>query len=186
MKLELIADELTRAFRERNRVVIISTVIVVSNLVLTCYLFTNKERVVIIPANISNEFWTERRAVSKEYLEEMTVFFTSQLLDVTPSSMSYQRNVILRNVAPSVYDLLKNKLIKEEERYKKENLATTFVPSKIVINATKLKALVTGVLTSYVNGKEVSQVSDQYLLKFNYNAGKLVIKSFARVEENEK
>ena len=178
MRANIIVEGLTRAFKQRNQAVIFGAIIAFSNVLLTGYLFIRKERVVIVPAQINQEFWVERRVVSKEYLEEMALFFVNLLLDATPHSMQYQRNTILRNTDPKEYDGLKNKLIREEERYRKENLATTFSPTKIVINTSKLQALVSGYLTSYVSGKQVKQSEDSYVLTFRYDAGRLYILSF--------
>lgn len=178
MKFSIISKEVVTAFKERKQIVIIATIVALSNLVLVAFLFANKERVVLVPAQINTQMWTERKAVSKEYLEEMTLFFAHLLFDVSPHSMGYQRDVILRNVDPSAYNSLKHKLIKEEGKYKKENLTTTFRPTKIIVNTSKLETLVAGYLTSFVGGKQMQQITDTYLIKFRYDAGRLFIKSF--------
>jgi type IV conjugative transfer system protein TraE len=178
MKLEIITQELAKAFKERNQIAILSLIMALSNVVLACYLFTNKERVVLLPSQINTQMWTERKAVSKEYLEEMALFFMALFLDSSPHSMGYQRDLILRNVDPAIYNSFKYQLVKEEERYKKENLTTTFRPTKVVVNRDKLQTLVTGYLTSYVGGKQVQQLTDTYLLRFRYDGGRLFIKSF--------
>lgn len=178
MRFSIISKEVAAAFKERNQMAIIAAVIVLSNLILVMFLFANKERVVLLPAQINTQMWTERKSVSKEYLEEMSLFFTHLLFDVSPHSMGYQRDVILRNVDPAAYNALKHKLIKEEEKYKKENLTTTFRPTKIVVNTGRLETLVTGYLTSFVGGKQIQQITDTYLIKFRYDASRLFIKSF--------
>jgi type IV conjugative transfer system protein TraE len=178
MKFEVLAKELSKAFKERNHIALLAVLMMVSNVLLVAFLFTNKERVVLVPAQIQTEMWTERKAVSKEYLEEMTLFFTHLLLDVSPHSMPYQRDVILRNVDPSLYNFLKHKLVKEQEKYKKENLSTSFRPTKVIVNTTTLESLVEGYLTSFVGGKAVQQITDIYRISFRYEAGRLFIKSF--------
>ena len=178
MRFSVVSKEVITAFKERNQIAIIASIVAISNLVLIVLLFANKERVVVVPAQINQEMWTERKSVSKEYLEEMSLFFSHLLFDVSPHSMPYQRDVILRNVDPSVYNSLKHKLIKEEEKYRKENLTTTFRPTKLVVNTKKLETLVTGYLTSFVGGKQMQQITDTYLIKFRYDAGRLFIKSF--------
>lgn len=178
MKFELISKKVVTAFKQRNQIAVIALIIAISNLVLIVLLTTNKERVVLVPAQINTQMWTERKLVSKEYLEEMSLFFTHLLFDVSPHSMAYQRDIVLRNVDPAVYNSLKHKLFKEEEKYRKENLTTTFRPTKLVVNTTKLETLVTGYLTSFVGGKQMQQITDTYLIKFRYDAGRLFIKSF--------
>ena len=178
MKFSIISKEIVTAFKERNQIAIIAAIVAVSNLILVAFLFANKERVVLVPAQINTQMWTERKLVSKEYLEEMSLFFSHLLFDVSPHSMAYQRDVILRNVTPSAYNSLKHKLIKEEEKYKKENLTTTFRPTKIIVNTSKLETLIAGYLTSFVGGKQMQQITDTYLIRFRYDAGRLFIKSF--------
>jgi conjugal transfer pilus assembly protein TraE len=178
MKFELISKKVVTAFKQRNQIAVIALIIAISNLVLIFLLTTNKERVVLVPAQINTQMWTERKLVSKEYLEEMSLFFTHLLFDVSPHSMAYQRDIVLRNVDPAVYNSLKHKLFKEEEKYRKENLTTTFRPTKLVVNTSKLETLVTGYLTSFVGGKQMQQITDTYLIKFRYDAGRLFIKSF--------
>lgn len=178
MKFSIVSKEVVTAFKERNQIAIIAAIVAISNVVLIALLCTNKERVVLVPLQINTEMWTEKKAVSKEYLEEMSLFFSHLLFDASPHSMAYQRDVILRNVDPAVYNSLKHKLIKEEEKYKKENLTTTFRPTKITVNTSKLETLVTGYLTSFVGGKQMQQITDTYLIKFRYDAGRLFITSF--------
>lgn len=178
MKFSVLATELSKAFTQRNQIALLAALVTLSNVLLVVFLFANKERVIIMPAQINTEMWTERKAVSKEYLEEMTLFFTHLLFDVSPHSMPYQREVILRNVDPSMYNFLKHKLVREEEKYKKENLSTTFRPTKVVVNTYTLESLVEGYLTSFVGGKEVQQITDKYRISFRYEAGRLFIKSF--------
>ncbi len=184
MKLSKIKHNLSLAFKQKNQMLAIVLIIGLSNLFLAAYLFSNKERIVVIPANVNNAFWTEHRSVSKEYLEEMAMFFTNLLLDVSPHTMTYQRDIILRNVDSSAYNQIKNKLIKEEARYKEENLATTFRPTEIITNNTKLQVYIKGYLISYVSGKKVSENEEKYLLQFRYDANRLFIKSFEYVAKN--
>lgn len=178
MKFSIISKEVVTAFKQRNQIAIIAAIVAISNLVLVVFLFANKERVVLVPAQINTQMWTEKKAVSKEYLEEMSLFFAHLLFDGSPHSMNYQRDVILRNVDPAAYNRLKHKLIKEEEKYKQENLTTTFRPTKIIVNTSTLETLVSGYLTSFVGGKQMQQITDTYLIKFRYDAGRLFIKSF--------
>lgn len=178
MKFSMLSKEIITAFKERNQIAIIAVIMAISNVILVGFLFMHKERVVLVPAQINTQMWTERKAVSKEYLEEMSLFFAHLLFDVSPHSMANQRDVILRNVEPANYNALKYKLIKEEEKYKKENLTTTFRPIKIIVNPSKLETLMTGYLTSFVGGKQMQQITDTYLIKFRYDAGRLLIKSF--------
>lgn len=182
MNLNFIITNIVQAFKQRNQAVIIALIITISNVLLCIFLFRDNQRVVVVPAHFTQEFWTERRMVSKEYLEEMALFFTDLLFNATPHTMEYQRNIILRHVAPKMYNNLQAKLVKEEERYKNENLATTFSPTKIIVNTSKLEVLMHGYLTSFISGKQIKQNEEVFLLKFQMEAGRLFMQSFSDFE----
>ena len=74
MKFSIVSQKIITAFKERNQMAMIAAIIAVSNIILVAFLFADKERVVLVPAQINTQMWTERKAVSKEYLEEMSLF----------------------------------------------------------------------------------------------------------------
>ena len=80
MKFSIISKEVVTAFKERNQIAIIAAIVAISNVFLVTFLFANKERVVLVPAQINTQMWTERKAVSKEYLEEMIEHHSMALL----------------------------------------------------------------------------------------------------------
>jgi len=155
------------------------------NVLLTLILFNSKERVVIVPPQLNTSVWTEKGTVSQSYLEEMAVFFAKQILDVTPSTASYQREHLLRYVAPSFYHALRKKMIDEEEHYKKDNISMSFRPLSAVVNTKLLQVTITGLLQQYVANKFVHQTKEVYEIDFSYQAGQLSIKNFAFKEQQE-
>ena len=53
------------------------------------------ERTVIVPPSIDRTFWVTRDKASREYLEEMAGFVAWLVLDVSPSTVDWKRNVLL-------------------------------------------------------------------------------------------
>jgi len=155
------------------------------NMLLTLILFNAQERVVIIPPQLNTSVWTEKGTVSQSYLEEMTVFFAKQILDITPSTASFQREHLLRYVDPSFYSALRKKMIDEEERYKKDNISMSFRPLSAVVNVKSLQVTLTGLLQQYVANKFVQQTKEVYEMNFSYQAGQLLIKNFIFKEQQE-
>ncbi len=155
------------------------------NVLLTLILFNAHERVVVVPPILNTSVWTEKGTVSQSYLEEMAVFFAKQILDITPSTASYQREHLLRYVDPSFYHALRKKMIDEEEHYKKDNISMSFRPLSAVVNVKALQVTITGLLQQYVANKFVHQTKEVYELGFSYQAGQLLIKNFVFKAEQE-
>ncbi len=156
------------------------------NVLLVLILFSAQERVVVVPTQLHTAVWTEKGTVSQSYLEEMAVFFSKQILDVTPSTASYQREHLLRYVDPSFYNALRKKMIDEEEHYKKDNISMSFRPQSAVVNTKALQVTITGLLQQYVANKFVQQTKEVYEIGFSYQAGQLLIKNFSFKEQQER
>jgi type IV conjugative transfer system protein TraE len=85
----------------------------------------------VVPAYQQQSFWLDQSNVSKEYLEQMSLFFVEYLLNLTADSIAYQRDIILKHVVPSYYAELKKRFLEEETRYRQEYLATNIKPMHI-------------------------------------------------------
>lgn len=183
MKQRFYRLSLHKLLHQRDRLMILGGVLVTSNLLLTLLLFCARERIVITPPVISKSFWVDGRHVSPAYLEEMAVFFARQILDLSPSSASYQRDVALRYVAPCFHNALRKRLMEEEERAREGQISTSFKPVQIKVDPGRLEAELTGDLLSYVGGKNAGQARETYLMRFQYAQGRLLIKHFALKKE---
>jgi conjugal transfer pilus assembly protein TraE len=53
------------------------------------------ERTVIVPPSIDRTFWITRDKASREYLEQMAGYVSWLMLDVSPSTVDWKRNVLL-------------------------------------------------------------------------------------------
>ncbi|HQW58291.1 MAG TPA: type IV conjugative transfer system protein TraE [Gammaproteobacteria bacterium] len=149
-----------------------------ANLLLALVVFGTSARVVVVPPDFKASLWTEKRTVSQTYLEEMAIFFAKQILDITPATANYQREILLRHVEPSFYHALKKQLIEEADKYHKDNISTSFKPLSAIVNVSKMEVSLTGLLNQYVSNKFVQQTKEDYELRFVYKNGQLLIKSF--------
>lgn len=183
MKQRFYTLNLYQLLRQRNRMMVLGSVLVLSNLFLALTVFFSSERIVITPPCLSKGFWVDSRQVSPEYLEEMALFFARQILDVSPASASYQRDVVLRYVAPSFHNALKKRLLEEERRAREEQLSTSFKPVQIKVDVKRLETFLTGDLISYVGGKNAGQVRETYIIQFQYQQGHLLITQFTSQKE---
>ena len=186
MNLDIFKDNVARLWAQRNTVLILSVFLALSNVILSLAYVIKAERVVLVPPHIHKTFWVEEGRVSKEYLEEMALFMSQLLLDNSPSSYAYKRDILLRYTTPESYSSLKKQLFKEEKTYQELQLSTHFKPLEISASPETLDVKLTGNFVSFVAGQKVDEYQDLLLLHFVLRGGKLMLESFKGGLSHEK
>ncbi len=149
------------------------------------FTFFRSERIIVVPPDIKQEVWLEKRQVSASYLEEMALFFANLILESSPESAAYKRDIILRNTVSESYGTLKTKLLEDETRLKKEHLTTSFQANSIKVDPDKLFVELTGDLLHFVGEKRISQSRDTYQFAFIYRQGRLLIQAFKLITSEQ-
>ncbi|MBL0941397.1 MAG: type IV conjugative transfer system protein TraE [Alphaproteobacteria bacterium] len=185
MKLLLLNARLRDIVAQRNSLLLICVSLLLIVFVQALYTLFKSEHVVIVPPEITQSFWVEKGRVSANYIEEMALFFATLILDNSAGSCAYQRDVLLRYAVPEAYGRLRAMLLEDEERFKKEQLSTSFKPASIQVNPKTLIAEITGDLISYVGQKRLSQVRESYRFAFTYKQGRLLIQSFEAIRSQK-
>ncbi|MBT4879512.1 MAG: type IV conjugative transfer system protein TraE [Alphaproteobacteria bacterium] len=178
MKLLFFNGRLKDLVGQRNLLLSFSLSLLLLNFIQSISTLTKNERIVVVPPEVRREYWFEKNRVSRTYLEEMTLFFADLLLEMSPESAPFKREIILRNTSSSSYGTLKSQLLEGEERLKKEHVTTAFHANSVTVHPDKLTAIVTGDLAQFVGEKRVSQSRDTYEFQFSYKLGRLLIESF--------
>ena len=111
------------------------------------------ERTIIVPPSIDKTFWVTRDKASTEYLEQMAGFMTWLVLDVSPSTIDWKRNVLLNYVAPDRHAAMKTQSV-----------------------------LVIGRLRRQINGSDVGEPETRaYQTQFEYTGGRVHVRTFKEV-----
>ncbi len=149
-----------RAQRRANRV-LGSIVGVLSLTVLLCLAvivsIAGSERTVIVPPNIDRTFWVTKEKASREYLEQMGAYVAWLVLDVTPTTVDWKRNLLLNWVSPDRHAELKNRMDLEAERLRSNNASTFFLVQQLVADENRQSVVVTGRLRRQINGVDVTE-----------------------------
>lgn len=169
-------------FLQRTALLVISLLLLVINLCLAIFVFTQTERTIIVPATLAREVVVEDGIFSAEYLEEMTLFFSDLLLNLTSNNIAYKSSIVLKYAHPSHYQALQDHFKQEGLRYKQYNLATQFSLNSIKIN--KMKAEVNGVMRSHFGIATESDHKIAFEIEYAYSSGGLQIKAF-KVKEGD-
>lgn len=132
-------------------------------------------RETMVPPEIKKSFWVEDSKVSNEYLEQMGSFLLQLALDNTPVNVEYNAKMLLKYVAPASYGELEKALLINAKHLKDDNASTMFSPRAVTPNEKENSIAFSGVLTTFIGEKRVSEVQKNYLVKLGYSAGRIYV-----------
>ena len=140
------------------------------------------ERTVIVPPNIDKSFWVTKDRASREYLEQMAGYVSWLMLDVTPSTVDWKRNVLLTWVSPDQHAAMKTKMDLEADRLRSNNASTSFLIQQLTADEKEQSVLVTGRLRRQINGTDVAEPETRsYLAQFHFTGGRVHIRTFKEI-----
>ncbi|WP_284620630.1 type IV conjugative transfer system protein TraE [Aquabacterium humicola] len=139
------------------------------------------QRTLVVPPSINKSFWVERDKASSEYLEQMGSFIAWLVLDVSPASIDWKKDILLGYVEPAQHGELKTRQELEASRLKRINASTAFMPQQLVPSEEAQSVVVRGRLRTLVNGLETANDSKAYLLEFSYAGARMHLKTFKEI-----
>jgi conjugal transfer pilus assembly protein TraE len=185
MNFKIYNKRLGHLYIQRNFLAGLSGLLLVIALSQSIFLFFKKERIIINPPELRQSYWIEGDRFSRSYLEEMALFFSHLLLDVSESNILPQGEILLRYIEPEAYGTFKKKLLADEKRLRKQQLSLHFT-AKSVECVEPLVLDVQGVLSNYVASKKISQFQETYRIVFSQKKGRLFLESFDMIKSDQK
>lgn len=177
MKTEFLQQDTAKFMFQRNAIAIVCSVQTLSMAILIIALALKSERTILMPLEIKKPMQFQGNTVSKEYLEELGIYFSKLLLDITPSSFPHNHEQILKYASPEIYGALKKQLMNDGAQYTKLQLSTHFYPTQITVQPKALEAEVKGLLVSYIAGTRVKESQVTIKLKFNNQGAGMFLES---------
>ncbi len=138
-------------------------------------------RTLVVPPSINKSFWVERDKASGDYLEQMGSFIAWLILDVTPASIDWKKEILLGYLEPDQHGAMKTRQELEATRLKRINASTVFMPQQLVPSEDAQTVVVRGRLRTLVNGQETANDLKAYLVEFSYAGGRMHLKTFKEV-----
>ena len=111
MDFERLSGDL-KELRRRNRTLGAAVGLLAAGHVLALAVVLNllgAVRTVVVPPSINKSFWVTRDKASGEYLEQMGSFVAWLVLDVTPASIDWKKDILLGYVEPEQHGGLKTR-----------------------------------------------------------------------------
>lgn len=175
MNTEFLQKNALKFLFQRTALLVLSGILLFSNIVLGTSLLFKRERTILLPPEIRRAFWVGWGEISTEYLEDMGWGLSKLLLDISPSSFPYNHERLLKYVAPEAHGELKKKLMKEGEQYYSLQLSTHFYPAQVTANPKTLEVEIKGGLTCFVAGKHIRTSQETVTFKFTQRGGGLLV-----------
>jgi conjugal transfer pilus assembly protein TraE len=172
--------------RQRNRRLALAVGGLIFGLLMSLVIIANligTERTIVVPPTIDKTFWVTKDRASKEYLEQMASFIAWLILDVTPATIDWKKDILLNYAAPEQHGALKSRQEVEAERLKRINASTFFLPQQLVANDQDQTVAVRGRLRTQVNGQETATDTKAYLAEFQYAGGRVHLKAFKEISQ---
>lgn len=179
-----LSKENNRLTAQRNRLFFVIGAFGIVNicLSLTVYCMIGKERVIVVPPVVSNEFWVASDSVSDGYLEQMTSFFASLVLNVNPSNFAKRTEQLLQHVDSASYANVKAEMMSQGEDIKNRALTSSFHPISFQINRKSLIVEVKGELRLLSGNTPIGNGTHTYQIHYTNRNGKLFILTFKEVK----
>ena len=183
MKVRLLYAKKRFAEVRQKQLLILTGSLLLVNILLSLTLLFRSERTVIVPPGFTQKFWVQGNKVSASYVEELALFWSSFILEISPESAAIRRAIILRHVSPSGYGRLKHQLIAQEKRIQKLRVVTCFQPIKVTVRG--MQAAVTGDLIQFLGEKRISQTRNTYDIDFALRHGQVLVQRFQKREKKD-
>lgn len=177
MKADYLQQNAEKFLQQRNFIAVISAVQTLAMSLFIIALAFKTERTILMPLEIKKPLRFQGSQVPKEYLEELGIYFSKLLLDITPSSFPHNHEQLLKYTRPEAYGELKKQLMNDGEQYTKLQLSTHFYPTEVTTHPKGLEVDVKGMLISYIAGTRVKESQESVKLKFNNQGPSILLES---------
>jgi len=186
MKTAVLVQHYNQLLVQRNRLLMALLVIglLCVLLALSIFCLIGKERTIIVPPAFNREFWVGADTVSDSYLEQMSQYFASLLLNVTPNTFSVNAEHLLQHVATENFAAVKTQLVEQQQEMERKALSTTFHITSFRIDRLKLLVELKGELKVLVANAPLVSKTKTYQIQFVHRNGRLYIQTFNEIEEN--
>ena len=173
-----------KEMRRRNRGLGLAVGVLAAGQILALVVILNllgTVRTVVVPPALNQTFWVTRDQASHEYLEQMGSFIAWLILDVTPASIDWKKDVLLGYVEPEQYGPLKTRQEVEAERLKRINASTVVTPQQLFLSEAAQSVDTRGRLRTPVNGFETANEHHSNLIVFSHAVALIHLKVFKEV-----
>lgn len=187
MNIQIALSSVEKLVKQRNLFLLLTISLAIISSCLSLKLVSQEERIIILPP-ISSEVMISNKRVSSSYLEQMTLVFLNNLLDLSTADILYKRDMILKYTSHSDAGFVKELteyFASNASKYKDFDLVTYFTVKNMEIKEQENSVIANGILTSRYGKRGYETKAASYYLSYEYSGGYLRLKEFKQVVEEE-
>ena len=140
-------------------------------------------RTVVIPAELKKPVTIGGTELSQDYLEQMGEFFIHKFATISPASIEWQFDAILKAVDPSQAGILQITFKQIADKIKSENVSRVFFPTDMRINLQTNSVAITGNVETWVANQKIGNPEVKtFLIAFFNRNGNALIKELRETE----
>ncbi len=134
----------------------------------------------LIPPTVSKTFWVGAEGFDRGHLEEMGLYVAQLMLNVTPKSVRFQGEQLLKIIDPQHHAELANQVQINVAMIERLNVATTFMPVSYSYDPKFPNRIgVHGTFQTHYSDKTVGSTTKVYMVEFGRSAaGKMTLIRF--------
>lgn len=174
--------EFNRNLRQLDLFKIFSFLLVIVNLALTIVIVTKSEnaKLIITPPYLASDFENVGDTFSLSYYEQIGSHLANGLLTIGPQNVDKTFDSIQGyfSTNPDEVKLIKEYLIKEVDRIKKDNVYQAFYYSRTIQNHKENSFTVEGLLKSLTGNVMMGEKKTRITFKYKVDNKRLIIKEF--------
>ena len=159
--------------------------LLLSNMLLSGFIWQvwKNHPIEITPFFSGNGYVKSQTKVDSRYIKMMAENFMYARLNVSPDSVDFNHQSLLKFVDAKAYPLILKQLNHEADIIKSKKISSTFYVTGFEINTNKLTATYKGILARHVGMRALKEESCIYKFNFQYRLGHLSILRFVQVKE---
>lgn len=186
MNFKIYKATLQKTLEQKNLSLWISGGLVLVNLLLVNKLINSEEKWVFIPQyNTDHHIPMTASRFSDDYYIEWAGQLLNSLLCINPESFEWKVKQVL-NITTEHHGTLKDKLLKEGEKIKREDISTVFYPKQFHVNQAEHYVEVSGQHIAYF-GKKSTPVETMKTFRLSWivsSYGLIFLKDFNEIKKD--
>lgn len=173
--------ELRGARNVRNAMALIAFVMTAAVVLLVAELRSRQHVTVLVPTIVQEGMIANGR-IEARYMEGLARDALYSLLNVTPDTTDYSRNMLGRLAAPAARPEILNLWEDVMEEVRKRDISTVFYPSTLESSVKDLSVTVDGELVTYLGFSKVGNEPRRYRIEFVEYQGSIRVARIAELE----
>ncbi len=161
-------------------VVILIVSIAVAGLSVALINQSHTDKRTLVPPHIDRAFTISDGSVDEAYLALMAEWWMHLKFNVTPSNVQRQFNLLITYVPTQYWSNLQDKLMREAQFIKDNDVTSFFEVDKVSPNLDQMKIRVEGTLTKTVAGRKLDPEKITYIIQTGYPNGLIELHSIAQ------